>query len=125
MRDVMIVIVILALVFGGDILIENYLENSSNDLLLAIEEMSGDFYMESDRKKQKVENLLQTWEEKEKPWIVFEYHDAINEIEDLVIETYSYFLDSNKEEFDIAYRKLMRLIDDFRNRADLSLENVL
>ena len=125
MRDLIVIIVILVLVFGGDILIEKYLESTSKELIQHIEKMSGGFKEKEEVKNREVEELIGIWEEKEKPWIIIEYHDAINQIEDLVIETYSWYLNDDKEEFDIAYRKLMRLIDDLRNRVDLSLENVL
>ena len=125
MKDLIVIIVILGLVFGGDFFVEKYLESSAKELLEHIEAMSGDFDKDMQAKKIKVDELLETWEEKEKPWIVIEYHDEINAIEDLVIETYSYYLNDNKEEFGIAYRKIIRLIEDLKNRIDLSLENVL
>lgn len=125
MRDVIVLTVIFLLVFGGDFLIQKYLERSSADLLRFFEEISGDFEKEYDEKLLDVKEIIGNWEEKESPWIIFEYHDSINEIEDLVIEAYSYYLSNNKEEFEIAYRKIIRLIDDFKNRMELSFENVL
>ena len=125
MRDLIVIVVILVLVFGGDVLIKKYIESSSQDLIQHIEEMSGDFETSYENKLKKVEKLQESWEENESPWIVIEYHDEINDIEDLVIETYSYFLNDDKEEFVIAYKKLLRLIGDLKNRIDLSIENVL
>lgn len=125
MRDVIVLTVVFLLVFGGDFIIQNYLEKSAADLLKNFEEISGDFEKEYDEKLLDVKEIIDNWEEKESPWIIFEYHDSINEIEDLVIEAYSYYLNNNREEFGIAYRKIIRLIDDFKNRMELSFENVL
>ena len=125
MRDLIVIIVIMALIFGGDTFIKKYLDTSSKDLIIYVEEMSGDFEASYEEKAKRVKELLMNWEKKESPWIIIEYHDAINDIEDAVIEIYSYYLSSDRDEFDIAYRKLMRLIDDLKNRVDLSLENVL
>ncbi len=125
MRDVIVLLVIFALVFGGDVFVKRYLEKSSRDLLSHFEEISGDFEKNYKEKINKVEEICTTWEEKEHIWIIFEYHDSINEIEDLVIEAYSYYLNGGEEEFAMSYRKLIRLIDDLKNRAELSLENVL
>lgn len=125
MRDVIVLIIVFLLVFGGDFFIQNYLEKSSADLLGFFEEMSGDFEKDYNEKVLDVEEIITSWEEKESPWIIFEYHDSINEIEDLVIEAYSYYLNNNRGEFEIAYRKIVRLVDDFKNRMELSFENVL
>jgi hypothetical protein len=125
MRDLVVIIVIIGLVFGGDVFIEKYLEKSSEKLIQQIEMMSTSFNEDGTAKKRNVDSLKQIWEETEKPWIVIEYHEEINNIEDLVIETYSYYMSGEKEEFDIAHRKILRLIEDLKNRIDLSLENVL
>ncbi len=125
MRDVIVLIVVFLLVFGGDFLIKKYLEKSSADFIEHFDEMSGDFERNYDDKLLKVKEIIDDWEKKESPWIIFEYHDSINDIEDMVIETYSHYLNNNREEFDISYRKLIRLIDDLKNRVDLSFENVL
>lgn len=125
MRDLVVIIVIIGLVFGGDVFIEKYLGKSSEKLIQQIEMMSESFNEDEKAKKRNVDSLKQIWEETEKPWIVIEYHEEINNIEDLVIETYSYYMSGEKEEFDIAYRKILRLIEDLKNRIDLSLENVL
>ena len=116
---------IIGLVFGGDVFIEKYLEKSSEKLIQQIEMMSASFTEDEKAKKRNVDSLQQIWEETEKPWIVIEYHEEINNIEDLVIETYLYYMSGKKEEFDITHRKILRLIEDLKNRIDLSLENVL
>ena len=51
MRDLIVIIVILVLVFGGDILIEKYLESTSKELIQHIEKMSGDFKEKEEVKK--------------------------------------------------------------------------
>lgn len=125
MRDLIIVTIVFLLVFGGDFFIKNYLESSAANLLESFEEISGDFEKNYEEKIVDVQEIIDKWEEKESPWIIFEYHDSINEIEDLVIEAYSYYLNNNREEFDVTYRKLMRFVDDLKNRMELSFENVL
>lgn len=125
MRDLIVVTIVFLLVFGGDFFIKNYLESSAANLLESFEEISGDFEKNYEEKIADVQEIIDNWEEKESPWIIFEYHDSINEIEDLVIEAYSYYLNNNREEFDVTYRKLMRFVDDLKNRMELSFENVL
>lgn len=125
MRDVIILVIIGLFVFGGDILVEKYFDKSSEELLNYFEQMSGDFDVPRVEKLKLVDKIISVWEEKETPWIIFEYHESINEIEDLVIESYSYYLNGNKEEFEVSYRKLNRLLDDLKNRIKLSFENVL
>lgn len=125
MRDVIILVIIGLFVFGGDILVEKYFAKSSKELLNYFEQMSGDFDVPRVEKLKLVDKIIFIWEEKETPWIIFEYHESINEIEDLVIESYSHYLNDDRDEFEVSYRKLNRLLEDLKNRIKLSFENVL
>ena len=72
-----------------------------------------------------VNNILDIWESNEKRWIMVEYHQEINQIEDLVIECYTYYLQGEKELFEISYKKLERNIEDMQNRVKITFTNIL
>ena len=76
-------------------------------------------------KKTEVNNVLEIWEKNEKTWIMVEYHEEINQIEDLVIECYSYYLQGDKDLFEVSYRKLKRNIEDMKNREIITFTNIL
>lgn len=80
---------------------------------------------EEKEKEKQVDALLELWEKDENKWIMIGYHDEINQIEDLVIECYSYYLQGDKESYDVSYRKLKRNIEDMRNREIITFANIL
>ena len=55
--------------------------------------------------------------ENEKKWIMIGYHHEINTMEDLLIECYTYYLQNDKNNFEISYGKLERNTKDLENRG--------
>ena len=53
------------------------------------------------------------------------YHQEINQIEDLVIECYNYYLQGDKDLFQVSYGKLKRNIEDMKNREIITFTNIL
>ena len=76
-------------------------------------------------KKTEVNNVLEIWEKNERTWIMVEYHDEINQIEDLLVDCYTYYLQGEKNEFEVSYRKLKRNIEDMQNRVKITFTNIL
>lgn len=124
MRDFWVILVIFILVFAGGKLANNYIEKTANELLEYIVQMSDSFDKTRKDKELVVKKLQEKWEDTEKKWIVFEYHDSINEIEDLLIECYTYFIKGSEEEYMVSFGKLKRHIDDMQNRGTLTYVNI-
>ena len=78
----------------------------------------------ADKKNKNVEEILKVWEENEEKWIMIGYHQEINDIEDLLIECYCYYLQGDEEAFKVSYKKLARNIEDLRNREKITFINV-
>ncbi|MBQ8627117.1 MAG: DUF4363 family protein [Agathobacter sp.] len=76
-------------------------------------------------KKTEVNNVLEIWEKNERTWIMVEYHEEINQIEDLLVDCYTYYLQGEKNEFEVSYRKLKRNIEDMQNRVKITFTNIL
>ena len=76
-------------------------------------------------KNKEVNNVLEIWEKNEKTWIMVEYHEEINQIEDLLVDCYTYYLQGEKDEFEVSYRKLKRNIEDMQNRVKITFTNIL
>lgn len=126
MRDIFVIIAILAIVFGGNFFINEHVNQTGKDFLNMIETLEDG--IETDKKEVKdkqVYELIKLWEENEKKWIMVEYHQEINQIEDLVIECYTYYLQGEKELFEISYKKLERNIEDMQNRVKITFTNIL
>lgn len=125
MKDIIVTLVILSFVFGGNYIVLKYYEDTGEKLLSIVEKMNYHINDDSKYKEELSKNLLETWEKYEEIWICTQYHHNINNIEDLVLECNIYFLAENKEEFTVSWKKLKRNIDDLRNREELDLVNIL
>ena len=126
MRDIFVIIAILAIVFGGNFFINEDVNETGKDFLNMMETLEDG--IETDKKEVKdkqVDELIKLWEENEKKWIMIEYHQEINQIEDLVIECYTYYLQGDKELFEVSYKKLERNIEDMQNRVRITFTNIL
>ena len=126
MRDLFVIIAILAIVFGGNSFINKHIEESGNEFLNIVKKLEDG--IESDDKKTKnteVKKILDVWENNEKKWIMIGYHQEINQIEDLVIECYNYYLQGDKDLFQVSYGKLKRNIEDMKNREIITFTNIL
>ncbi len=124
MRDVIVILVILLLVFGGGMISGKYIESSASVLLKHLEEMYENFNVTKEEKKVIVKDLKDTWEKIESFWIVFEYHDMINDIEDALVESYMFYLADSKSDFMASYGKVKRMVDDLKNRGTLTYVNI-
>lgn len=126
MKDLFVVIVILALVFGGDFLLAKYYEKVEDEIIETIEGLDKSLSSASQsEKKSKVEKVKEVWENHENMLIMFQYHNSINDLEDLVIECCVYYENEKDTEFKASFEKLKRNIDDIRNRGKLSINNVV
>ena len=126
MRDLFVIIAILAIVFGGNSFINKHIEESGNEFLNIVKKLEDG--IESDDKNAKnieVKKILDLWENNEKKWIMIDYHQEINQIEDLVIECYTYYLQGDKDLFQVSYGKLKRNIEDMKNREIITFTNIL
>ena len=126
MRDLFVIIAILAIVFGGNSFINKHIEESGNEFLNIVKKLEDG--IESDDKNAKnieVKKILDLWENNEKKWIMIGYHQEINQIEDLVIECYNYYLQGDKDLFQVSYGKLKRNIEDMKNREIITFTNIL
>lgn len=126
MKDLWIVIGIIFFIFIGNSLLKNYFEKSGHKVIQQMEELSDGIEIDSDTKKQeKIENLKQVWDDSQKYWIMFYYHETINNMEDVFLECCNHYLSANKEEFQVALDKLKRAINDLKNREEISILNIL
>ncbi len=125
MRDFIIVFTILCIIFGGNYFIHKYIDSSGMEFLKVVRDLESTMELANDEKKKKIEALLNLWEENEEKWIMIGYHQEINDIEDLVIECYIYYLQGDKDSFLVSYKQLERNIEDLKNREKITFTNIL
>lgn len=125
MKDLIVIIVILGIVFGGTYFQNKYLDKTTEDLLETINKMEINMDVSHANKEELVNELLDKWEKYEKPWIALQYHQNINAVEDLLIECYTFYLEGDETHFLLNARKINRNLDDLKNREEISIVNVL
>ncbi len=126
MKDLFVIIVVFILVFGGDCLAAKYYEKVENEIVDAVEDLSKSFDSDSQaERKSKVEKIKNLWEDKEGMLIMLQYHNSMNDIEDLIIECCVYYENEEETDFKASFEKLKRNIDDIKNRGRLSVNNVV
>lgn len=125
MKDFFVILTILLVVFGGNHFIHGYIEESGRTFLDKVNKLEKSIKNESSIKNKEVLDILKLWENNEKKWIMIAYHQEINDIEDLLIECYSYYLQGDEEGFEVSFRKLKRNVEDMGNREIITFTNIL
>lgn len=126
MKDWIIVFIIIVFIFLLSIFLREYFIKSGKEMVDNVEKMRLGINVDDvDTKNQNVKELKEKWSKQQRIWIMFQHHDMINEMEDLLLECCSHYLYSDEKSFDVSYEKLKRNIDDLKNKEDFSLENIM
>ena len=125
MKETLIIIIVLLIIFVPNFLFKNYLKDTGKDLLDILESMNDDIANEKDIDKGKSEALKDAFSEKEGKWIMIVDHEILDEIEDGVEECVSYYNENEKMDFNSSFGKLKSHIEDLHKREEISLVNIL
>ena len=126
MRDLWIAVGIIVVVFVGNFLLKGYYESSGSEIMLLMDELSYGIQSDSDNEKErKVELIKEKWDNTQKYWILFQYHERVNSMEDILLECLDSYQDKDEEEFHRALDKLKRNMEDLKNREEFSILNIL
>lgn len=126
MKDFIVIIIIVSIIFGGSFFARRFFESSGNEIISVLDDMSYGIIKDSDEeRKNKIDNLKEMWDKKQKIWITMQYHENVNNMHDTIIECCNYYFNKDEEEFVISKEKVKRSIDDLKNRETLSLFNIM
>ena len=125
MKETLIIIIVLLIIFVPNFLFKNYLKDTGKDLLDILESMNDDIANEKDIDKGKSEALKDAFSEKEGKWIMIVDHEILDEIEDGVEECVSYYNENEKMDVNSSFGKLKSHIEDLHKREEISLVNIL
>lgn len=127
MKEFVIIITILIIIFGGALYTQNYLNNSSNILVSKLENLKTD--LESKNKNQQrleeqADKIYGEWENVNKKWSVVVLHDEIDLIETSLIRMKSKIktgsLDESMEDLDTS----IFLLKHIKEKEKTSLKNI-
>lgn len=126
MKDLVVILIILTIIFGGNYFSCKYLEKSGAEVLSALETLKEGIDTHSDEEKEKnIKTLNDVFDRNQRMWIMYQFHDGVNSMESVMIECCNYYKTKNDEQFDISYEKLKRNIQDLKNREEISLLNIM
>ena len=124
MKEFFIIIISLLLVIVPNIIFKNYLEKSGDELINILEEMDSDLENKIFDEK-KLDELKESFLEKEGKWILIVDHDILDEIENGVEECLAFYDAEDKMEFNSSFGKLKNYIEDLTRREEFSVRNIL
>lgn len=125
MKEILIIIAVLLLVFIPNIIFKNFLDKSGSELIDILESMNQDIQNEQEADKQKSEKLKQTFLEKEEKWILIVDHEILDEVENSLQECIAFYNAEDKMEYESSFGKLKNHIEDLTKREETTLRNIL
>lgn len=125
MKEIIILIVVLMLVFIPNVIFRNYLHSSGKELIRIIDELKYKIENENDVNEDDAKALKEAFLEKEKVWILIVDHDMLDEIEYEVEDCTAQYSIENKRDFISAAARLYDKIDDLYKREKITLGNIL
>ncbi len=129
MREIIMIIIIVIVIFAGDFLTQSYLETSVNEMKLELETLKIEALKckESDERST-LENQFNKTEEKwnkiNSVWSIIIIHEEIDNIEESLIKAKSSIFDGQLEEALEEIETAMFYINHVREREKIELKNI-
>ena len=128
-KEVLIIIIIIVGIIGFNFLIQNYLESSSEEIVVKLEEVSNKLMETSENVnyeeiKKDISELESKWYEVEKIWMLILLHSDLDMIDRTFKNLFSYI---DTKDFEGAYRtvkELKFLIEYIAEKDAFTIKNV-
>lgn len=128
-KEVLIIIIIIVGIIGFNFLIQNYLESSSEDIVVKLEEVSNKLMEISENVnyeeiKKDISELESKWYDVEKIWMLILLHSDLDMIDRTFKNLFSYI---DTKDFEGAYRtvkELKFLIEYIAEKDAFTIKNV-
>lgn len=129
MKECIIMITIIVIVFSGDAMIQGYLENSSNTLENQLQELKEKAIESKETEnreevKETFEKLEEEWEKTNKIWSVIVIHEELDNIEESLTKAKSSIYDGEVEEALEEIETAIFFIKHVREREKILLKNI-
>lgn len=128
MKEILIIVVSVALVCTGAYISQNYLNKTSDDLVSNIEDLK----VEIEKAKAKEENdsivlsenIYEKWKKVEEKWSIIIIHDELDLIELSLVGMKTYIEEEQYEDAKEELEKASFLLEHVKEREKLALKNV-
>ncbi|MDO5555924.1 MAG: DUF4363 family protein [Clostridia bacterium] len=127
MKELIIMIIILLIIFSCAIVTQRFLNNTSDTLSSKLEELKtgiGEGNMSEEQMKQKSEEIYEEWEDINEKWSVIVLHDEIDLIETSLIRMKSKIETDNFEESMEDLDTSIFLVKHIKEKEKTSLKNI-
>ena len=129
MKDAIIIIVIIALIFGGDFLVKNHLQKTTNELVKDLENLKEKTVIAKESQnreeiKTEMEKVEKHWKETSKIWSMAIMHQEIDNIQEALVRAKA---DINEGEIEDAIPEIETAIffaEHIKEREQVKLKNI-
>jgi hypothetical protein len=126
MKENLILVIIIIIIFLGGILIQNYLESSGQILIKQLENLKQ--LIEDKKSMNEIntmsENIYENWKETESKWSVIVLHTELDLIDIALIEMKTNIEENDKEQGKVALEKSIFLINHINEKEKFNLKNI-
>lgn len=127
MKEIIIIITILIIIFTGSILTQNYLNKTSNLIVTDLEDIKKNIEnkdLSNDELIKKAEETYQKWEKTNEKWSVIILHDEIDLIETSLIKMKAEIKSGEIEDAMAEIETSIFLLNHIKEKEKTSLKNI-
>lgn len=127
MKEVIIIITILIIIFTGSILTQNYLNKTSNLIVTDLEDIKKNIEnkdLSNEELIKKAEETYQKWEKTNEKWSVIILHDEIDLIETSLIKMKAEIKSEELEDAMAEIETSIFLLNHIKEKEKTSLKNI-
>lgn len=129
MKDIIIIILIVILIFGGDYLIQSYLARTTDEILqelrkLKEETISAEKENENMNLKKTMEKVEEKWEKNSNIWSIIVVHQEIDNIEQALVKIKSNIENGELEDAIPEIETAIFLAEHIKEREELKFKNI-
>ena len=127
MKEALIVITIIIIIIGADLILNNYLKQSSKGLLNSLEELKGKINKNEEGIKElevRADKIYHNWNKVEEKWAMLVLHSELDQIETALIKTKSRIKEYNLKDCLEEIETSIFLINHISEKEKFCLKNV-
>lgn len=127
MKQIIIMIIILIIIFSGSLYVQNFLKETSMPLVSKLKEIKNDIEnenIEDKEVKEKSEEIYKEWEDISKKWAIVVLHDEMDLIEMSLIKMRANVEMGNAEDSIQELETSIFLLEHIEEKEKTSLKNI-
>lgn len=129
MKECIIIVLIIVIIFSGDAIVQGYMEKSSNEMYAQLEELKENAIeaKESDNRgevQQVFDETEKKWEKTNKTWSIIVVHEELDHIEESLTKAKSSIYNGEVEEALEEIETAMFFVKHVREKEKILLKNI-